>query len=362
MRRILGLTAAATVVVFTATACGGTGGSGSDDTKPAANAAPGSAPAKGSGSVTVYSVDGLADWYTKRFADFEKKTGIKVNLVESGSGEVVTRMEKEKGNPQADVAITLPPFIQRAAQADLLTAYAPAGADKVPATSKDAQGRFVAVVNNYASWIYNPDRAKPAPTKFQELTDGRFKSKLQYSTPGQAGDGTAVLIQLQHLYGKQGALDYLKRLESNNVGPSSSTGKLQPKVGKGELSVANGDLQMNLASIHNDKSDFKVWFPADDAGKASTFALPYFMGLSSGAPHADAGRKLMDYLLSPEAQTSVSADALGLPAREDVKPTDANAAEIAKALEGVEIWAPDWDTVLKDLDADLTAYNKAVGR
>lgn len=129
MRRILGLTAAATVVVLSATACGGTGGSGSDDTKPAANAAP----AKGSGSVTVYSVDGLADWYTKRFADFEKKTGIKVNLVESGSGEVVTRMEKEKGNPQADVAITLPPFIQRAAQANLLTAYTPAGAEKVPA-------------------------------------------------------------------------------------------------------------------------------------------------------------------------------------------------------------------------------------
>jgi len=361
MRRILGLTAAATVVVLSASACGGTGGSDSGDRKPAANAA-GSAPAKGSGSVTVYSVDGLADWYTKRFADFEKQTGIKVNLVESGSGEVITRMEKEQGNPQADVAITLPPFIQQAAQANLLTAYTPAGAEKVPAGSKDAQGRYVAVVNNYASWIHNPDTTKPAPTKFSELTDGKYKSKLQYSTPGQAGDGTAVLIQLQHLYGKEGALTYLKKLESNNVGPSSSTGKLQPKVSKGELSVANGDLQMNLASIHNDKSNFKVWFPADDTGKASTFAIPYYMGLAAGAPHADAGRKLMDYLLSTEAQTAISLDALGLPAREDVKPTDANAGEIAAALQGVEIWVPEWDTVLKDLDADLADYNKAVGR
>lgn len=217
-------------------------------------------------------------------------------------------------------------------------------------------------MNNYASWIHNPDTAKPAPTKFKDLEDGRFKSKLQYSTPGQAGDGTAVLIQLQHLYGKDAALAYLKKIESNNVGPSSSTGKLQPKVSKGELSVANGDLQMNLASIHNDKSNFKVWFPADDAGKPSTFALPYFMGLTSGAPHADAGRRLMDYLLSTDAQNAVSVEALGLPAREDVKPTDANAAEITKALAGVEIWTPEWDTVLKDLDADLVAYNKAVGR
>ncbi|MEU8133582.1 2-aminoethylphosphonate ABC transporter substrate-binding protein [Streptodolium elevatio] len=373
MRRYLGKAAIVGAVALTAAACGGTGSdntSNAGDGKPQAPASSG-APActeKGNTAstdaktVTVYSVDGLADWYTKRFVEFEKQTGIKVQMVESGSGEVITRMEKEKTNTQADLAVTLPPFIQRAVGADLLQPYTPACADKVPAASKDAAGKYTAISNNYLSWIYNPDQAKPAPATFKDLLDGRFDKRLQYSTPGQAGDGTAVLLQLQHIYGKEGALEYLKQLEKNNVGPSSSTGKLQPKTSKGELSVANGDVQMNLGSIHNDKSSFKIWFPADDTGKKSTVALPYYAGVIKGAPHPEAAQKLLDFLLSTESQTALSTDARGLPAREDVKPGDANGTEIAALMQGVDIYTPDWDQVVRDFDADIAAYNKAVGR
>nr|WP_279537830.1 ATP-binding cassette domain-containing protein [Amycolatopsis acidicola] len=41
------------------------------------------------------------------------------------------------------------------------------------------------------------------------MLDPEYKGKLQYSTPGEAGDGTAVLVELQHVLGDQGALDYL---------------------------------------------------------------------------------------------------------------------------------------------------------
>jgi 2-aminoethylphosphonate transport system substrate-binding protein len=30
-------------------------------------------------------------------------------------------------------------------------------------------------------------------------------------------------------------------------------------------------------------------------------------------------------------------------------------------LDGVEVWVPDWNTVLAELDADLAAYQKATG-
>ena len=79
--------------------------------------------------------------------------------------------------------------------------------------------------------------------------DAKFKGKIQYSTPGQAGDGTAVLVLLQHLLGKPAALDYLGKLQANNVGPSSSTGKLQPKVSNGELLVANGDVELRFIAL-----------------------------------------------------------------------------------------------------------------
>ncbi|WP_186382654.1 2-aminoethylphosphonate ABC transporter substrate-binding protein [Amycolatopsis rhizosphaerae] len=325
-------------------ACGGTAGGS----------------ATGGSTVTVYTVDGLEDWYTQRFDEFKAQTGITVQVVTAGSGEVASRVEKEKSNPQADILVTLPPFIQRVADEGLLSPVTIAGAEKVPAGERDPQGRYTAMIDNYLSFIDNPKQAVPAPKTWDDLLDGRFKGKLQYSTPGQAGDGTAVLIQLQHVFGKQGALDYLAKLQANNVGPSSSTGKLQPKVAKGELLVANGDLQMNLAEI--DKSGgFEVFFPADATGKRSTFALPYYAGEVTGAPHADNAKKLLDFLFSPEVQAK-AADAYGLPARADVTATGPKADKFKAALQGVDVWQPDWSQVLNDLDGDLAAYKKATGQ
>ncbi|CAL9586990.1 Putative 2-aminoethylphosphonate-binding periplasmic protein [Actinosynnema sp. ALI-1.44] len=319
-------------------ACGGTAGGSADADK----------------TVTVYTVDGLASWYGKRAEEFKAKTGITVRLVESGSGEVVTRAERERANPQADVLVTLPPFIQRAAKAGLLADYTPADADKVA----NRTGQYTAVVNNYLNFIYNPKLAPFAPKTWQDLLDPRFKGKLQYSTPGQAGDGTAVLLQLKHVYGDQGALDYLARLEANNVGPSSSTGKLQPKVSKGEIFVANGDVQMNLASIRDDGSEFEIFFPADEEGVRSTFAIPYFAGLAAGAPNAENGKEFLDFLLSAEVQKTIPTDALGQATRSDV-PAEGRVSEV---LKGVEVWQPDWTAVVATLDADIAAYTKAVGR
>src|SRR5512138_1276218 len=263
-------------------ACGGTGG---DTTTNAAGAA-----ASG-GTVTVYSADGLADWYKPQFEAFTKSTGIKVDYVEAGSSEVVSRIEKERSNPQADLLVTLPPFIQ---QADKDGVLGDLGVDTaaVPAADKAANGHWTALVNNYSCFIVS-DKQATAPKTWDDLLAATYKGKLQYSTPGQAGDGTAVLILLQHVMGKDGALAYLKKLQANNVGPSSSTGKLQPKVSSGSLVVANGDLQMNLASISNDKSAFKVFFPAEAGSAPHTLAPPYDMGLRANAPHADNAKKLM---------------------------------------------------------------------
>jgi 2-aminoethylphosphonate transport system substrate-binding protein len=184
---------------------------------------------------------------------------------------------------------------------------------------------------------------------------------LQYSTPGQAGDGTAVLVLLQHLRGRDGALDYLTKLQANNVGPSSSTGKLQPKVSNGELLVANGDVQMNLGSIKDDGSTFKIFIPAHD-GKRTTVSLPYVAGVTKGAPHADNAKKLLTYLLSDDVQKTVATDALGIPVRENLASGGAPQPNTpAGVLDGVEVWVPDWNAVLAGLDADVAAYQKATG-
>ncbi|WP_079149087.1 2-aminoethylphosphonate ABC transporter substrate-binding protein [Streptomyces agglomeratus] len=319
-------------------------------------------------TVTVYSADGLKGengdgWYDQVFEDFEKKTGIKVKYVEGGSGEMVQRAVREKSNTQADVIVTLPPFIQQADQKGLLTAYEPQGADKVAAAGKSADGKWTSVVNNYFGFIRNTKELKgaEAPTTWEDLLDSAYKDKLQYSTPGVAGDGTAVVIKAMHDFGgKEPAMAYLKKLQANNVGPSSSTSKLAPKVDKGEILVANGDVQMNFAQSKS-MPNLGIWFPAKEGGRPTTFALPYAAGLVSDAPHTENGRKLLDFMLTEGAQQQVSEIGGGFPARTDIRATGPGATELAGIIKGVEIFEPDWKDIEAHLDDYIDAWKSATG-
>lgn len=317
------------------------------------------------GVVTIYSADGLRDgspnWFQTQFDAFTKATGIKVQYVEGGSAGVMERVAKEKSNPQADVLVTLPPFMQKAAADGLLQPYTPAGADQIAARDTDPQGRYYAMVNDYPNFIYNEAVLKEAPKTYEDLLDPKFKNKLQYSTPGQAGDGTAVMLQVFHAFGnKDAGFAYLKKLQANNLGPSASTGKLTPLVNKGEIWVANGDIQMNLAQMP-DNPNIRVFWPTGPDGKRAAFSLPYYAGLVTGAPHAENGKKLIDFLLGPQAQMEISSIAQGLPSRQDVHPTDANYKKLHAMMEGVDIWSPDWTKVLADLPADVARWHQETG-
>jgi 2-aminoethylphosphonate transport system substrate-binding protein len=77
-------------------------------------------------------------------------------------------------------------------------------------------------------------------------------------------------------------------------------------VSKGELSVANSDVQMALQSISADKSAYEIFSPTASVGTRATVAVPYAMGLAAGAPHKDNADKLMGYLLSQKVQETIS--------------------------------------------------------
>src|SRR5271154_3730343 len=118
--------------------------------------------------VTIYAADGLHDgkgsWYETQFDAFSKATGIKVQYIEAGSGGVVERVAKEKSNPQADVLVTLPPFIQRAEGQVLLQKFKPEAAMKI-----DGGGdTYQPLVNNYMNFIYNASALTEAPKTYQD--------------------------------------------------------------------------------------------------------------------------------------------------------------------------------------------------
>ena len=114
--------------------------------------APSTSPA-GPTTLTVYSASGLGAWYAEQFKMFTADTGIAVDVVEGGSGDLVSRVQND-ADPKADLLVVLPPFIQKAARDGLLQ---PSGVDAAGISSPliGPASIYVPIVDNALSFIAN---------------------------------------------------------------------------------------------------------------------------------------------------------------------------------------------------------------
>ncbi len=318
-------------------------------------------PAAAAGQVVLYTADGLEDFYKDVLPAFERANGVKVAIVTAGSGEVVNRATVEKDNPKADVIVTLPPFVQQAASTGLLAPMTSAADPHLPAAGRAPDGVWRTFVDNYFCFGINPEVVKPKPTTFDDLLKPEFAGAVAYSNPATAGDGMAVLIlTIAAFGGEDPAFAYLKKLESSVKFHTRGTGYLDVLLSRREIKVANGDLQMDLGDAAGGGLSLEPIFLTAKAGTpALSFSLPYAIGLVAHGPNADAGHKLVDYLLSKDVQGKVGS-VFGIPARDDVKAEGKNAEVVQKAIAGVKLVPVDWTLVSAKKPAWLARFKDEV--
>lgn len=296
--------------------------------------------------IVMYTADGLESYYQQVLPAFERETGMRVVRVTGGSGAVVNRLEIQREQPKADVLVTLPPFMQQAVAKGLLTDYVSSQDKAIPDSNKGKDGAFYSFMNNYFSFIHNPKIVKNPPTTFEELLKPEFKGKIAYSNPMTAGDGMSVINLLVNLMGEDKAFEYLQKLEPSVKFHTKGTGALDVMVSRGEIEIANGDLQMDLADENQGGLSIQPFFLTVEGKKPSTFKLPYYVALVNDGPNAEGGKKLIDFLLSKSVQEQ-DLDFFGEPARSDVSLAGKNGEQLKSLLSNANIIDIDWDEVLK---------------
>jgi len=297
-------------------------------------------------NVVIYTADGLEGYYEKVLPAFESALGGRVAKVTGGSGAVVNRLEIQKDSPKADILITLPPFMQLAAEKGLITPYVSKEDSAIPAANKGKDGIYYVMMNNYFSFIHNPNVTKTPPKTFDDLLKPEFKGKIAYSNPLTAGDGMGVVILLDKLMGEDKAFAFMEKLEPSVKFHTKGTGALDVMVSRGEIEIANGDMQMDVADELQGGLSIEPFFLSVDGKTPATFQLPYYIALVKNGPNPEGGKKLIDYLLSNQAQEQNVAF-FGLPARSDVELSGKNGALLKKLLDGVTVETIDWNMVIK---------------
>ncbi|CAM4397979.1 ABC transporter substrate-binding protein [Bordetella tumbae] len=262
-----------------------------------------------------------ADWGTQLRA-IKKATGITVPADNKNSGQSLASIAAEKGNPVADVVYYGVTFGIQAAQDGLVQNYKPQHWDQIPAGMKDPDGKWFAIHSGTLGLMVNVDAldGKPVPRSWADLLKPEYKGMVGYLDPASAFVGYVGAVAINRALGGtpdnfDPALKWFKDMKANQ--PIVPKQTAYARVLSGEIPILI-DYDFNAyRAKYKDHSNVEFVIPAE-----GTIAVPYVMSLVANAPHADNGKKVLDFTLSDEGQ-AIWANAFLRPVRPEAMSAEA---------------------------------------
>ncbi len=282
---------------------------------------------------------------------FEKRAGITVKAVydteETKSTGLANRLLAEKNNPQSDVfwsgesVRTL--MLKRNG---ILAPYNSPSASAIHSTFKDPEGYWTGFSARCRVILYNTNLVKKgdAPKSVFDLIDPKWKGKVTISDP-RFGTMSFHAAALFVVLGDEKAARLFQDLQENEVRVSPSNSDVRRLVENGEMALGLTDTDDANTSILSGKPVAFVY--PDEQGMGTPF-MPNMVSLIAGGPNPESGRKLIDFLLSPEAEEMLAkSEAVQIPLHPSVslpksvrslsslKPLQVDYAQVATRLEEV---------------------------
>lgn len=235
---------------------------------------------------------------------FTAATGIKVNFVFLSSGPALARIEAESNNPQADVWFGAP--LENhiiAKERGLTTPYKTLSIYGVSPEFYDVEGYYHPIYMNPLGVGVNTkvleQISAPMPVTWEDLLNPVYERMIQYPNPQSSGTAYAFITGLIAIYGEDGAIEYLKKLNPNvQTYTQSGTGPSKA-VGPGQVALG---IQFTPAFFQFMEQGYpvKVVFPEE--------GVPYevaSISIIKGAKNMEDAKKLVDWIVSKEGQQEV---------------------------------------------------------
>ncbi|MEJ8307030.1 ABC transporter substrate-binding protein [Saccharibacillus sacchari] len=247
---------------------------------------------------------------------FEKDTGIKVEVVAGTDAEWFPKLKASNGNnPAYDVLVLQPDTIERAVASDLLqpldTANVPNLADLYPSVeerfTKDGKVYAAGFSMGQLGLAYRKDLVSTPPTKWTDLWNDEYKGHVAISSPTYSAG-------LQFFSGLVGALGgtvdntadvdkafaKLAELKSSAVAFPDNAGSIQTLLERGDAWIVP---MWDGRTFAMADSGLDVGFAYPEDGPVAAVAS---WTVTKGSPNLANAYKLVDYLSSPDVQKKFS--------------------------------------------------------
>ncbi len=249
---------------------------------------------------------------------FEKETGINVELISAGTGELLKRIESEKANPYADVMFG-GSHSQFAQYPELFEEYVSPNDKYLVENARNTSGYMTSYIADGSCLLVNTDIVGDIKIEgYADLLNPALKGKIATADPASSSSAfaqlTNILLAMGGDYTSDAGWDYVKALVEN------LDGKVASGSGAAHRSVANGEYIVALtyedpsAAYVRDGAPVKVVYPVEGA-----VFLNATSGIVKGAKNLENAKKFIDFIISKDAQDAFGTQLTTRPLREDAK-------------------------------------------
>ena len=245
------------------------------------------------------------NWCRAMSTEYQKQTGVNVQMTRMSAGEIYARLRAEKENPQADIwwGGTGDPHLQ-AADEGLTDSYQspklPALRDWARKQAERSQYRTVGIYLGALGFGYNTEEIKQRkltpPACWADLIKPEFKGEVQMADPNSSGTAWTALATMVQLMGEDKAFDYLKALHRNINEYTKAGAAPAQAAGLGETIIGIA-FQHDVIDVAIRGKPVQVVSPCEGTGYEIGS-----MSIIKGAKHLDDAKKFYEWALTVDAQ------------------------------------------------------------
>ena len=230
--------------------------------------------------------------------EFERRTGVWVQVVSGGTTELLERIAAEAETPVADVMF--------GGGVESLLAYedyfmpCDAPRDAMLAECRFENHRFVAFSRLPLAIIYNPRLVSRPPAGFADLLDDGLRGQIAFANPAVSGSSFTVLATLMQALDDENAL---VRFADNVRGHElSGSGAVVSTVAAGEMRVGVALYETAKKRMLAGEHIAVIW------PKEGTSAVPDGAAVLAGCAHEENAQAFISFILSEDVQRRVETE------------------------------------------------------
>ncbi len=259
--------------------------------------------------INIYSsrhYDTDLDLYNK----FTEETGIRVNLIEGGSDELIERIKNEGVNSPADVIITVDAGrLWRAKEADVLQPIqSDILSERIPPELQDPEGYWFGLSQRTRGIIYNKDRVDPSDLQgYWELGDEKWNGRICVRSSNNIYNQSLVASLIES-YGEEETEEWATKLVGNFArSPQGGDTDQIRAVAAGQCDIALANhyylarlINSNSQSDRDVAANVSIYFPPAEYG--GTHVNVSGAGIALNSPNRDFAIQFLEYLTEAESQ------------------------------------------------------------